>query len=477
MQQSESAKPRRTLEGGYSPSEVRHALWYVMVAWMFGAAFSALVSGGTFTSFLIKYLKADDLSFGLIMAIGPAAGFFNFLGSYVVERTGRSKRIFLIYVTIHRLLWAGVGAIALWTPNLSHGVRLGLVGLIVFCSTASANYGGAGWIAWISRIVPRSLAGRYFGLRASFGLLSMVIATLSVTYLLDHFASQGWMYALVFSTGAVLGATDILLFVSVREIPREPEAQLPTLWEIVVTPWRDATFRGYMRYIMPVMAAYMIMSPFMWKYCFAPVAENGLGMSVLLTSFLLTIVPWLSMAWVSTFWGRAIDKFGPRPVLALSAICHIILPLGWVLMRPAWSPYLIVLVVLSGLTWPGFDQVVNYMQFKVFPETRRSAFVASFIVFYGLATTIGCSLGGVLSSWWEHHLELFHCVPVWMSHYQPVFLISMLLRLLVFLCLFPHHVLTGRSQVRTVAVTIAGDTASSLRGVGQIWKRRRARSR
>jgi len=95
-QEPQAVHPERVTGRGFPAAELRRALLLVFVAWIFGAAFMSIISGAALTSFLTKYLRTDDFTYGLIMA----AGLFFFLGSYVNERSGRIKRNFLIFVTL-----------------------------------------------------------------------------------------------------------------------------------------------------------------------------------------------------------------------------------------------------------------------------------------------------------------------------------------------------------------------------------------
>ncbi|MDH7568728.1 MAG: MFS transporter [Armatimonadota bacterium] len=464
MERGEHTVPGHLGEG-YAPRDVRRALWHITVAWIFGAPFFSIISGAAFTAFLTRYLRADDFTYGLIMAASPAAMLFLFLGSYATERTGRVKRNFLLFVSAQRLLWLAVAAVPLLPHGVSAGARLALVGAIVFVSQAMANFGGAGWWAWVSNLVPTSIAGRYFGLRAQLSIVSMVVVSTAVVYLLQRHGGQGWVYALVFAIAAVLGTIDILLFIPVPEVPLRSELPRPTLRQILVTPWQNPLFRGFALYTAVSWLAYLMMSSFAWRFCFETVERNGLGMSVLQTHLMLAIVPLLLMARMSPVWGHAIDRFGPKPVLTLSALAVAFVPIPWMLAHPGvlWPAW--VATVATGLVWPGVEQVNFYMTVKGFPEARRSAYTSALQFVFGLSATVGIALGGVLASFWQTHLHWLAFLPSWLSHYQPVFFTSMLLRLVAFVWLLRRLTLPGSSDYAGVAHAIARDVSSSLSGV------------
>ena len=463
----------RRYAADYSPPEVRHALRYITVAWVFGAAHFAITGGATFASFLKTYLHVDDLVYGLVMAAGPAASVFWFLGSYVVERTGRSKPIFLIFVTSHRLVWM---SLALTPLLLAHGLRSVAVALVVtvaFVSAAAASFGGVGWYTWMATIVPRTLAGRYFGHRARLGLLSMLTAGILAAVVVDHFHGAGAVYALVFTVAAVLGAIDILLFLRVREAPRPGTEERPTLAEILVTPWRDQRFRVFAAYVAVTWVAYAMLGSFVFPFCFERVEHHGLGFSLFQATALVVILPQLMSAWAAPAWGRAIDRFGPKPVLRAGSMATVFFPALWLVTHSRsgageWNlTWLVpVCMALCGLAQPALDQTLVYLQLRHFPEHRRTAYTATYMVVAGLAAVVGAMLGGVSATFWHAHLQLVPLRPSWLSHYHPVFLTSIALRYLSFRILFPNLRMEGRAGCRVVFRAVAKDVLSGLRLLG-----------
>lgn len=458
----DSAKPRRVKARGYTPQEVRVGLRQCLIAWFFGASFTAITSGTVFIAFLTKYLKISDFNYSLILSSGSAAVLLQVLGSYIVERTGCTKKIFLICATLHRLLWLAIAAVPLLIPSIhqqSSVVQVLFVGLVYFLSASLANFGAAGWTAWMADIVPRSIAGTFFGVRASFGLFIMSGVGLAVAYVADmsaHLHHTSTMYTLVFGVAAVLGATDILLFLPVREIARPVEVPRPSLLDIVKTPWTSALFRSFCLYTTVSTIGYGIMGAFQTPFAFA------CGMSVLSATFMLSVIPQISMAVLSPYWGKAIDRFGPKPVLAASALCHIVLPIWWIVLRPGLLWTLPILSIVTGLTWPGIDQVNMYMQLKGFPENRRSAFIAMFVVVFALASMVGTLLGGTLATFSAQHLRQISYLPHWVSHYQPLFALSVLIRLAAFVFILPRMPLAECGSKRDVAHAIAEDMVKSL---------------
>jgi len=474
-QQGTSTGVARRRERGYAPREVRAALWYIVIAWIFGAAFCSLTGGAPLYSFLKDSLHTDDFSFGLVMAAGPTALLFFFLGSLVVERTGRVKSQFLLFVTAGRFAWVAVAAIALWMPVRAHTsghLQVLLVGVAIFLSASMQNFGGAGWPMWMSEVVPTSVAGKFFGIRSQIGLISMVLAALGGSALIDHFKQTPWLFAALFALAAILGCLDILHFMPIRELPRQTVGDPPSPRDILITPWKNPLFRSFACYTTLAWIAYMMMSPFVSRYCLDAPRVRGLGMSVSMMNLLLFIIPWVSMALVSPWWGQAVDRFGPKPVLTLSAFCTALSTVGWCVMQPALRWTLPFLVAFVGFTWPGIDQTSIYMQVKGFPAARNSAYNATFLAVNGFASVVGMSLGGWYASFWAHHMTLLAGLPIWVSHYHPVFLTSLVLRFAAFFFLLPRLQLPGTARMSSVAGTMLRESVSFLPHIVKRVKRK-----
>jgi len=249
---------------------------------------------------------------------------------------------------------------------------------------------------------------------------------------------------------------------------------VPTLAEIFVTPWKDVAFRSYAIYTALAWISYTLMGPFLWPYCLGSVKEGRLGLSLWLTNLFLFILPLLGNAWVAPFWGRAIDRFGPRPVLAASSLAACFMPLVWVVMRPELIWLIPVQCFIGGLCWPGIERVFDFMLLKGFPETRRTTYIATFNVVVGLAIVVGTALGGAYAAFWQSHTHLLAIFPSWVTHYHPLFLTSTVLRLLVFLLVFPRLRLDGTARTRTVARDVATGVTAALGKVAS--PRKKARS-
>lgn len=458
----EELSPERLTEKGYKISDVRKGMSIVMYSWILGAIFFSLVTGVVFNAFLTTYLHTDDFTFGIITSACLLTGVFQILGSYIAERTGRVKRDFIVAYSIYRFLWLGLAAVPLFMMNFPKATRLTFVGLILCISYAFSYIGGPAWFLWVSDFTPKNILGKFTGMRSRIGLITMVAASFTASRLIDIYGGAGWLYAILFTIAGILGTIEILFYIFIREVPRPIEATAPSLVELLITPWKNRQFRSFSFYTFVSWISYMMMGNYATRYCLLPTSEHGLGMSVEYTNFTLSIVVTLVMAFTAPFWGGAIDRIGAKSILATSSLSQIIFPVTWLFMRPGIAWILPFYAAIIGLTWPGIDQVIIYMQMKGFPEARRSAYVASFGIIFSLSCALGNFLGGFVAAFWQKFMHVIPFLPPGTTHYHLLFMTTLLIRLAAFVFILPRIPLPRKGGHGTVAKIIASDATAFI---------------
>jgi MFS family permease len=455
----------------------------MIVACTFGAAFSSIISAA-FAAYLTKILKVGDLAFGLIMASGPAAAVFLFLGSLAAERAGRVKRLYVGFTLVFRLSWLCLAAVPLVFGSFPNLWATGLVGLIVFAGSAAASYGGAGLTVWMAAVVPKQSAGRYFALRATAGLWSMIVTGFVVGKLVDIHSDTPWVYSLFFTIAAVFGATEVLCFLRVPEKQRPVEEERPSIWSILWVPWRNGLFRSVTLYSAISWFTFSLVDTFLWPFCLMDSSKNGLGFGVFASFLVISLLPMISMALTSPFWGMAIDRFGPKPVLRVGLLINALSALVWLVVhRTGGTPisvgpwtitpdliwFIPIVEVLGGLTWPAVEQGVFYVQIKAFPEVKRSAYIASYDVSVQVAAMLGSAFAAFCAGFWAKHAASVPVFPDWFSQYQPIILTAFVIRMSAFLLLFPRLRLEGVAGFGEVIAYVA---AQAMRALPLPWRGR-----
>ena len=325
-----------------------------VVSWMYGSAWTVLVSGIQLKTFA-RLLGFSDFDFGLLAAVPPVATMFMLLAAVLIERTGLRKYQFLEFGTVHRLLWLLIAAIplAFMVPSRQ---AVWMMLLVYSVSWVMHSFAAPAWTTWMGDIVPKRIRGRFFATRFGFGRLIQIVLVVGIGILLDEItlpmeAGQVesvenqpyllWATMGIFAVAALLGATEILMYRKVRDImPRPTEDQerphqvyipRPKRWtpfsaigfgglyvhrflaEVLVEPMKDPVFRNYVKYGFTVAFATSVPGFFFWVY-----TTESLGFSKLAANVLYMVIsPILGMIGLQV-WGRLLDRWGRRPVLMVS---------------------------------------------------------------------------------------------------------------------------------------------------------------
>jgi MFS family permease len=431
-QSSEATGGRNRGPGDYTLAERRQGMTLILWSIALLGVFNALTTGAVFTSFLTRFLQVDDLWFGIIIAMGPAAVFAQYFGSLAAERSGRNKPKYIAFCLPQRLLWGVIALTLGLLVAIPAHIRLPLLATLFFTTAFFQHFGGGGSLAWFSALVPTQVAGRYFGFRQRISMIATLAVASSVALLIDRYDASSWVYIVLFLVASAFGLADLFIIRQVPEYPRPTGETPPTLREIVIAPWREPRFRWYAAFAFCSGVAGAMMDPFVWKYCLEPVARAGLGLSVFAVQLLMSVLPTLIMAWFAPHWGRVCDRHGPRAVLVISAIANLLLSSVWLGMRPSLVWLIPVVTLCAGVAGSGLAQVDIFMRVQGFPIFRRTTYLAALNVCNGLAITLGATLGGVIASFWAGRLATLGAHAEWLTHYHPLFLTAWLVRLAIF---------------------------------------------
>lgn len=441
-------------EGPERGQRPRVALRYLHEEALFGCIWLAWTTGA-FQTRAALLLGGADLVIGYLGAlpylgtlVGPAV-------SALVERVGKPRALSYAASVVARGLWVAGGA-ALLLP-VAAGRRHGLA-LFTGVATVSALALAASnlaWYSWISEIAPARIRGRFLGIR--FALSNGTVAGASVlggAILAWGPAERGegrLALALLMAAGAAIGA------LGARRLLRVPEASLarggghpgfstPPIRRLT-EPLFDPNFRRFIAFQFLFVGGMNMAAPFLNAFLLERTGVTTSTAAALgMVTPLASLLPFLG-------WGRAVDRFGNRPVVALSAAVAALIPFGWAVVGPSNVIGLVVFLnAVAGFAWAGFNVGVPNMVLGVSPKERVHVYLA--------ASTALASLGPALSpfvSAWV--LRLARSLAPDSDPYRAVFLISGGVRLAT-LALLPGIKEPGSRSIRNVFGSIA-----SLEGV------------
>jgi MFS family permease len=436
----------------------------VTLAWAFGSIWLWTISGTTLVQFA-RSLGTPDWGFGILATLPFLGTLMQLPGSYVLERYGHRKLLFIVVASLSRLLWSVAAGIPWLLPG-REDLWWPVMALCIGVSWALAQASGPAWMSWMGDLIPRRVRGRYFALRNNVGQSIGLIATLAVGYALDVTERGEDMHLMLRVTSAILaiagllGTLDILCFkwVSDREPPpRQPAVDVVAMF---AAPLRDANFRRYLAFNFVFVFGTGYVGQYAWLFI-RDVAECSNWTS----NLLLIAVPLVLRLMVYGAWGRLTDRLGKKPVILISGFFTVFGAVGWIFITPErfWVGYLVVMVV--SLAWPGFE-VANFNFILDLAGTRRrhtkagSAVVAgggsSFVAVNSVVIAVAGSLSGLfgaavaakLGSEWVWALPAMGIV---LTYHGVLFAVSTVLRaaaMMIAMGLQEEHATRTRDAIR-----------------------------
>ena len=119
-------------------ADTKRALRMVIVAAMFGNAFTIITTSAAWTGFQ-RALGADSMQMGILSAIPVAASVIQIFASFVLEKHMNRRTLLLVFGLLHRVGWLMIGLTPLFLPEAMGGARL----YVVMALLAAASLGAA----------------------------------------------------------------------------------------------------------------------------------------------------------------------------------------------------------------------------------------------------------------------------------------------------------------------------------------------
>src|SRR5688572_5335083 len=181
------------IDAALSGASLRRAMGLVTLAWVFGSVWVTVISGAPVALFA-HHLGASRFEFGLLSALPFVASLASMPASWLTDRTGARKRIFLFGMYTQRLLWFPIALAPVWViaryGTAATPTAITLFLMLVFMMHVGGAVGGPGWMTWMADVVPERVRGKYFSRRRQWGILSAIPAALFAGWLLDRVAGS-----------------------------------------------------------------------------------------------------------------------------------------------------------------------------------------------------------------------------------------------------------------------------------------------
>jgi MFS family permease len=306
-------------------------------------------------------------------------------------------------------------------------------------------------------LVPRRSYGAYFSRRRQWGILTAIPAALIAGWGLDRVVAGDahvqtlvtlqWC-AVVFLSASVFGVADIHMHQYVPGLPASPKREANP-FRMMAEPLRNRQFLYFACFVATLTFAVSFMGQFVTLYLIAKLRVSNLSVNMI-----TLVAPSVAQLVVLPVWGRAVDRMGKKPVLAIASLGLVPIGFGWCLMNNAhgaavWLGY--GLSAAGAALWTGVE-VANtnlVLEFaSVDTETEDgvgkggSSFVAVNSVIINIAGCLGGLTSGLigeaLSDWrWQPPIltHLLHLGPI--TFYEVLFALSGVMRLLAVVVFLP----------------------------------------
>ncbi|MBN8218116.1 MAG: MFS transporter [Spirochaetes bacterium] len=405
------------------PGVLKRSLRLVTVAGSLALVYSAAISSPMSTDFF-RRMGFGEVEFGILSGIPMLMLGMQFLGALWGNRLQSRRAVFMGLIISGRLLWIPIILVPLLPVATGHRTAIMLALLAV--SSLLLNLGPPIWFSWMGDLIPRRILSRYWG-----GRMRMMQGVWLLTYIplvLFGFRYQALglslpqAFFLITVLGVAAGVVDILLFLWVWEPPPAPARERPLL-ETLLEPMRQPSFRSYMVWNVAYSASVMIGAAFMLLYVLKVLALP------LWEVMVIWWMPGIGSMLSSAFWGRLIDRFGSRPILVLCTGLKPLAPIVFfVITRENAFAILCGFFIFDNMLNMGSQLATNGFMLRMAPRENRGMFVAAISSLPGIAGGLSAIAGGYLLKAWEGHG--IHLLGRAWDHYQYLFLLSALLRLL-----------------------------------------------
>jgi MFS family permease len=359
------------------------------------ATFNALSFQIIINSPMVLYAKSLGASatvLGIIVGMMPLLVVFQIPAAHYVGRVGYRRFVYAGWGTRVLFIFA-MALVPLTSGFLNPAAQLSLLLMLLFGFNLSRGISSAGWLPWITALVPPDVRGRYLVRDAAcINTASFLIFLAAAFWLGTH--PRPWQFAVLFACGAVMGATSLVFLKRIPDVEAPPERRVSN----VPVPWLEMLafppFRKLLKGAVAWSFAYGGMMAF--TVAFLKVQIGMPERSILLVNSLL-FVGGLSSLW---FLGSRLDHLGSKPVLTFSMFLWAGIVTGWGLVAGKAVPFSLGLILalhfLMGLFAALVSMANTRLVMAVVPAMGRDHFFALFSVLTNVVLGLSPIFWGLL---------------------------------------------------------------------------------
>src|SRR3989441_7157813 len=216
-------------------------------------------------------------------------------------------------------------------------------------------------------------------------------ASLPAGVIVDALTRRGWKgHGLGGLSAVACLAAVVSVYLLLRQHgPRRDAGRERPRWGLIADAARDPRARPFLWYLLAWNSAVGLSASFFSYHM----------LSNLATGFALAALHGVAVAAVrivsAPLWGRAVDRFGARPVLVVSSFGIAAVPAIWLFPTPAFLWPLALEAALSGALWGGHGLAAMDLTVDLSPAQARPFYVAAFAAASGVGFAAASVLAGL----------------------------------------------------------------------------------
>jgi len=386
--QNPGAPQSQDAEAAAFPQGLHHA--YVF------AIFNALSFQIILSSPMVLYAKtlgASATVLGIIVGMWPLLVIFQIPAAQHISRIGYKRFVYAGWGTRVVFIFA-MALVPLAGKFLGTTTQLALLLMLLFGFNLSRGISSAGWLPWISSLIPEPVRGRYLARDAACVNLASGAGFLVAALCLGREPSQ-LRFALLFAFSAVMGAISLTFLKRIPDVAPPPEDVSKSQGRV---PWlamlRFPPFWKLLRTTIAWSTAYGGMTAFTVAFLKSDVS---LSESTILLVNSVMFLGGLSSLWLL---GSRLDFLGSKPVLIFAFGMWLCIALAWGAIAgrllSASIALVLALEILMGLCAALVSMSNVRLAMALVPVMGRNHFFALYSVISSLALGVAPVLWGLL---------------------------------------------------------------------------------
>ena len=350
----------------------------------------ANLTGGSFLTGLLLFIGADDSFLGLVSMFTFGTNILQIFSSLILERFPKRKKLCVVVKAINHLInVAFIGVIPLFPIDRQFQLIL-MGGCILIVNLLNAFLNPALSI-WFLQFIPQKIRSQYFGLLSMINGVSVAIATMIGSALVDTFKVQGREFlglTILRIAAIILAVADITSLTKMKEEEYPKSSETFGIKDILIRPFKETK---YLR---------MVFISFFWNFAanmpgsfFTAYMLQDLNVSyTFLTLVNLVNIPIL--IFVTPLWRRYISKRHWFSVINMGVLGYVI----HFFMHSFVTADTLVLypisIVLAYSMLSGINIFCSNLPYINIPEHNQTLFIG----FFSAMTNLGALLGVTLST-------------------------------------------------------------------------------